>query len=90
MENDKHKDAPGELPQVQPSEALDGACTVCAGKGCNHCDGMGLEPRKITSYGECRCILTKYCDGQCNPIFADQQPVTPSGALGDSNGGVKS
>jgi hypothetical protein len=47
-------------------------CSACAGTGCEHCDHMGIEPRKIVGYADCRCILSKYCDGCCNPIWADQ------------------
>jgi hypothetical protein len=29
-------------------------------------------PRKFVRWGDCRCILTKYCDGQCKPIYEDR------------------
>ena len=53
-------------------------CTVCNGQNyqCHHCDGMGEEPRKIDHYADCKCILSQYCDGKCNPVFADQLPAT--------------
>jgi hypothetical protein len=49
-------------------------CSVCEGQNyqCHHCDGMGIEPRKIDHYGDCRCVLSQYCDGKCNPVFADE------------------
>jgi len=49
-------------------------CSVCEGQNyqCHHCDGMGIEPRKIDHYGDCRCALPQYCDGKCNPVFADE------------------
>ena len=50
-------------------------CTVCGGQNyqCAHCDGMGIEPRKIDNYGECKCVLSRYCDGKCNPVFASSE-----------------
>lgn len=36
-----------------------------------------LAPRKLLRYGDCRCILSQYCDGTCNPIFGDPAPQLP-------------
>lgn len=33
--------------------------------------GDELKARRLIRYGECRCILTQYCDGMCNPIYED-------------------
>lgn len=46
-------------------------CSTCGGTSlhCLHCDGMGIEPRKLVRYGDCRCVLSHYCDGKCNPIY---------------------
>lgn len=38
------------------------------------------EGRKLVDYGECKCVLTQYCDGTCNPIFEDVAPVAPQAA----------
>lgn len=27
--------------------------------------------RRLVGYGECRCILSQYCDGTCRPLFED-------------------
>ena len=45
--------------------------------------------RKLVGYGDCRCVLTQYCDGKCRPIFADVPiPDAPSrkGADTDRHG----
>lgn len=31
----------------------------------------GCPPRKLKGYGDCKCILSQYCDGTCNPIYED-------------------
>lgn len=36
------------------------------------------KPRKLVRYGDCKCILTQYCDGTCNPIFEDSAPQEAS------------
>lgn len=66
-------------------------CRECGGSGtvgtgiaeasntlCAHCEGMGIEPRRLTGYGQCKCLLTKYCDGLCNPIYADAESSDPA------------
>lgn len=68
------QDALGTLEKPEPAwRKLEKQCSVCAGQNyqCTHCDGMGIEPRKIIGYDDCKCVLSKYCDGQCNPIWAD-------------------
>ena len=35
----------------------------------------GSPPRKFVRWGDCRCILTRYCDGECNPIYEDAAPA---------------
>lgn len=27
--------------------------------------------RRLIGYGDCRCILSRYCDGTCQPIFEE-------------------
>lgn len=41
---------------------------------------LGSPPRKFKGWGDCRCILSKYCDGRCNPIYEDATPPTPPSA----------
>ncbi len=31
----------------------------------------GFPPRKFVRWGECKCVLTQYCDARCNPIYED-------------------
>lgn len=38
-------------------------------------------PRKLKGYGECKCILSKYCDGTCNPIYEDRTDAEKAGWL---------
>jgi len=35
---------------------------------------LGYPPRKLKGYGDCKCILSQYCDGTCNPIYEDAAP----------------
>lgn len=35
----------------------------------------GHPPRKLLGYGDCRCILTQYCDGTCRPIYGDPEVI---------------
>lgn len=82
-------------PQVQPSEALDmvllcdikiGACTIRKG-----CTLRTLVARAESLHRMLMDHLPKPTPEQVaafNALLPDQQPVTPSGALGDSNGGV--
>lgn len=68
--------APGAGRTTTPTAS---PCTVCAGTDvlCYHCEGMGIEPRRLTGYGECKCVLAQYCDGRCNPIYADAETSAP-------------
>jgi hypothetical protein len=52
----------------------DQQCASCRGRNphCTNCDGMGIEPRKIDHYAACKCTLPHYCDGKCNPVWADE------------------
>ena len=34
-----------------------------------------MAERKLVGYDECRCILTQYCDGTCQPIYEDADVV---------------
>lgn len=31
--------------------------------------------RVLVGYGDCKCILTQYCDGQCRPLFDFPSPA---------------
>lgn len=33
--------------------------------------------RRLIGYGECRCILSQYCDGTCRQIFENSQVRQP-------------
>jgi hypothetical protein len=44
------------------------------------------KARRLIGYGECRCILSQYCDGTCRPIFesaAAPQPVEQTAVVLD-------
>jgi hypothetical protein len=43
----------------------------------------GYAPRKFVRWGDCRCILTKYCDGHCNPIYVDRTEEEKAAWLAD-------
>ncbi|WP_431276213.1 hypothetical protein ACQ858_08160 [Variovorax ureilyticus] len=40
-------------------------------------------PRKFVRFGDCKCILSKYCDGHCNPIFVDRTEAEQAAWLAD-------
>jgi hypothetical protein len=62
-------------------------CASCRGRNphCTNCDGMGIEPRKIDHYAACKCILSHYCDGKCNPVFADELATRCRAEGGDTS-----
>lgn len=63
------------IPAATTASASREACSACDGKNlqCDHCDGMGIEPRKVVGYRECYCLPSMLCDGMCKPIYADGQ-----------------
>ena len=38
----------------------------------------GAGARKLVGYGPCKCTLSHYCDGKCNPTWADQVSAAPA------------
>jgi hypothetical protein len=42
----------------------------------------GAGERKIIGYGDCKCILSRYCDGTCNPLWADEATAAPVPRMG--------
>jgi hypothetical protein len=84
-------------PVAAPVSQHGSDCSACGGAGnvhrpdgeymgeCSHCEGMGIEPRKIVGYGDCRCILAKYCDGKCNPIWAEASGTPVPRVGGNTN-----
>lgn len=83
-------------PSAEPAGQRDACFTCGAELGATHAPdcayiGMvvqgfpgkgGTGERKIVGYGDCKCVLSKYCDGTCNPIWADEAASAPVPRMG--------